>query len=145
MSPVKQNQLYLMHVRSEVKTQLSLRVGTFRQTITDYRGRAEYLVRCAIAVWPEPVRILRWKVVFRDVTDICYLWCTSTITTRSLCKFNSPESILYKSIASRYRPFSYPDGPITARYRFIKNASWETTNWWYFYLFFPGNRLWYFM
>ena len=30
-------------------------------------------------------------------------------------------SILYKSIAGRYRPVSYPDGPITARYRFIKN------------------------
>ena len=33
-------------------------------------------------------------------------------------------SILYKSIAGRYRPASYPDGPITARYRFIKNAFW---------------------
>ena len=33
-------------------------------------------------------------------------------------------SILYKSIASRYLPVSYPDGPITARYRFIKNAYW---------------------
>ena len=36
----------------------------------------------------------------------------------------SPVSILYKSIAGCYRPVSYPDGPITARYRFIKNASW---------------------
>ena len=35
-----------------------------------------------------------------------------------------PVSILYKSIAGRYRPVSYPDGPITARYRFVKNASW---------------------
>ena len=35
-----------------------------------------------------------------------------------------PASILYKSIAVRYRPVSYPDGPITDRYRFIKNASW---------------------
>ena len=35
-----------------------------------------------------------------------------------------PASILYKSIADRYRPVSYPDGPITARYRFIKNAYW---------------------
>ena len=35
-----------------------------------------------------------------------------------------PASILYKSIAGRYRPVSYPDGPIMARYRFIKNASW---------------------
>ena len=36
----------------------------------------------------------------------------------------SPGSILYKSIAGRYWPVSYPDGPITARYRFIKNAYW---------------------
>ena len=36
----------------------------------------------------------------------------------------SPGSILYKSIVGRDRPVSYPDGPITARYRFIKNASW---------------------
>ena len=39
----------------------------------------------------------------------------------------NPAGILYKSIAGRYRPVSYPDGPITARYRFIKNASWELT------------------
>ena len=39
-----------------------------------------------------------------------------------------PDSILYKSIAGRYRPVSYPDGPITARYRFIKNAYWGVTS-----------------
>ena len=38
--------------------------------------------------------------------------------------YNHPASILYKSIADRYRPVSYPDGPITARYTFIKNAYW---------------------
>ena len=38
--------------------------------------------------------------------------------------FTSPAGILYKSIAGRYRPVSYPDGPITARYKFIKNAYW---------------------
>ena len=36
----------------------------------------------------------------------------------------SPVSILYKSIAGRSRPVRVADGPITARYRFIKNASW---------------------
>ena len=36
-----------------------------------------------------------------------------------------PASIFYKSIAGRYRPVSYPDGPITARCRFIKNAYWD--------------------
>ena len=38
--------------------------------------------------------------------------------------FYFSASILYKSIAGPYRPVSYPDGPITARYRFIKNAYW---------------------
>ena len=31
----------------------------------------------------------------------------------------SPVSILHKSIAGRYRPVRVPDGPITARYRFM--------------------------
>ena len=35
-----------------------------------------------------------------------------------------PVSILYKSIAGSYRPVRVADGPITARYRFMKNASW---------------------
>ena len=43
----------------------------------------------------------------------------------------TPAGILYKSIVGRYRPVSYPDRPITARYRFIKNASWDPT---YFFL-----------
>ena len=33
-----------------------------------------------------------------------------------------PVSILYKSIAGRYRSVRVADGPITARYKFIKNA-----------------------
>ena len=38
----------------------------------------------------------------------------------------NPVSILYQSIAGRYRPVRVADGPITSRYRFIKNASWES-------------------
>ena len=45
-----------------------------------------------------------------------------------------PASILYKSTAGRYRPVSYPDGPITARYRFMKNAYWGFT-----YIFVSSN------
>ena len=37
----------------------------------------------------------------------------------------NPVSILYKSIAGRYRPVRLADGPITARYIFIKDASWK--------------------
>ena len=36
--------------------------------------------------------------------------------------FPYQASILYKSIAGRYRPVRVADGPIMARYRFIKNA-----------------------
>ena len=35
-----------------------------------------------------------------------------------------PASSFYKPIAGRYRPVSYPDGPIMARCRFMLNASW---------------------
>ena len=38
---------------------------------------------------------------------------------------SNPVSILYKATAGRYRPVRVADGPITARYIFIKNASWE--------------------
>ena len=34
------------------------------------------------------------------------------------------QKALHKSIAGRYRSIMVADGPITARYRFIKNASW---------------------
>ena len=37
----------------------------------------------------------------------------------------NPVSILHKSIAGRYRRVRIADGPITARCRFMKNASWE--------------------
>ena len=39
----------------------------------------------------------------------------------------NPAGILYKSIADCYRPVRVADGPITARYRLIKNASWVIT------------------
>ena len=42
---------------------------------------------------------------------------------------NIPVSILYKFTTGRYRPVRVADGPITARCRFIKNASWDYTTW----------------
>ena len=49
---------------------------------------------------------------------------------KSMHRINTviPVSILYKSIAGRYRPVRVADGPITARYRFIKNASRDIAN-----------------
>ena len=43
----------------------------------------------------------------------------------SLCITKYLAIILYKSKAGRYRPVRVADGPITARYRFIKNAGWN--------------------
>ena len=40
-----------------------------------------------------------------------------------------PASIFYKSISDRYRPVRVADGPITARYRFIKNAYSDLSGW----------------
>ena len=60
---------------------------------------------------------------FGSLSFCCVFWIMSGIVITLLEK--SPANIIYKSIAGRYRPVSYPDGPITARYRFIKNAYWE--------------------
>ena len=67
----------------------------------------------------------------RDREGIAVLWLNA-LTPLSrifhnfylICTYY-PASILYKSIAGRYRPVSYPDGPIPARYRFTKNAYWD--------------------
>ena len=56
-------------------------------------------------------KVIHVTLMFRDVilkdTRVC-----------------DPVSILYKSLAGRYRPVRVADGPITARYRFIKNNGW---------------------
>ena len=64
--------------------------------------------------------------------------CISTNTTYLffIKAHKIPASILYKSIAGRYRPVSYPDGPIKARYRFIKNAYWDDIFFFFFFFFF---------
>ena len=57
---------------------------------------------------------------FRRIIKGCFYTCDECFSY-----FTSyPVSILYKSIAGRYRPVRVADGPMTARYRFIKNASW---------------------
>ena len=49
-----------------------------------------------------------------------------TLSALGPCVMKSiPVSILYKSIAGRCRPVRVADGPITARYRFVKIASWD--------------------
>ena len=63
----------------------------------------------------------RVLVSFRFVVVTCVLSVHHSLFTFLLGVIGRlPVSILYKSIAGRYRPVSYPDGPITARYRFIQ-------------------------
>ena len=54
---------------------------------------------------------------------ICHIQINSNVR-KWVNVMRYPVSILYKSIAGRYRPVRVADGPITARCRFIKNASW---------------------
>ena len=62
-------------------------------------------------------------------TTTCKMTFTVAFTNFVSIVYSSlyPVSILYKSIAGRYRPVRVADGPITARYRFIKNAYWVQT------------------
>ena len=54
----------------------------------------------------------------------CKLHCKNEcVFCNAAC--HNPVSILHKSKAGRYRPVRVADGPITARCRFMKNASWE--------------------
>ena len=55
-----------------------------------------------------------------DMYDSRFIYCPTVSLVKAI-----PAGILYKSIAGRYRPVSVADGPITARYRFIKNAYWD--------------------
>ena len=53
-----------------------------------------------------------------------FVWALWLFAASCVSCFVLPASILYKSIAGRYRPVSVADGPITARYRFIKHTYW---------------------
>ena len=60
----------------------------------------------------------------RRLISICSVCLNNRKLRVKLIGLN-PVSILHKSTAGRYRPVRVADGPITARCRFMKNASWE--------------------
>ena len=78
--------------------------------------------------------LCKWATTWENVpSDMCTqrrlksactyaVWSVFTVRMKKICILL--VSILYKSIAGRYRPVRVADGPITARYRYIKNASW---------------------
>ena len=78
---------------------------------------------------PAPVseRLGHLRLKTQNIVGILYIMIPKIVFPRNVSYWSSlpsPASILYKSIAGRYRPVSYPDAPITARYRFIKYAYW---------------------
>ena len=80
---------------------------------------------CDHSVWEKGSGLLCFSLLFVGYVlsvMVCLLFLLVSLVGYS------PVSILYKSIAGRYRPVRVPDGPITARYRFIKNASWDFCN-----------------
>ena len=86
-----------------------------------------------VAAW----RHFASSAIFSDVAAYILpsIYCLGPMLKYTLGKYKIqfvntlyPGGILYKSIAGRYRPVIYPDGPITARYRFVKNASWVDIN-----------------
>ena len=91
---------------------LSLRIRMGNMVILERRGDNEriILIDCI------RTSTYAWLVCGNFVFSVSLRYIIS-LSTR-------PASILYKSTAGRYRPVSYPDGPITARCRFIKNACW---------------------
>ena len=66
-----------------------------------------------------------YYVQFLEILYYVYIYIFPRLTNRLIylkLKFSSsnifPASILPKSTSGRHRPVSYPDGPMTARYRF---------------------------
>ena len=81
----------------------------------------------------------------KDQINLCRFPLTESldIVESQILRSVYPVNSLYKSIAGRYRPVRVADGPITARYRFIKNVSWVRQKLiccifvlYFFYLFF---------
>ena len=63
---------------------------------------------------------MRVPIVDQISLRIHVVWSECPLST-----WSNPVSILYRSIAGRYRSVRVTDGLITVRYSFIKNASWE--------------------
>ena len=107
-----------------------------RSLISDFVVRMKTLCildyRKCRRFWLETVRMrkLIWNLAGPTYPKVCFLTlqlqkcCVQSLGYQVLSREMCPVSILFKSIAGRYRPVRVADGPITAPYRFIKNASW---------------------
>ena len=57
---------------------------------------------------------IKWGLLGRSLHELVKVVKCDTLCVQRNC----PASILRKSTSGRHRPVSYPDGPMTARYRF---------------------------
>ena len=113
-----------------IKEKLLNRVYTYRMYITIvYLDRFQIgtaqakkclraCAKCADSHHPahaqSPIRAITSSLIHSAVFNV-------SVCEQRRCRSEAvlPASILHKSIAGRYRPVCYPDGPITARYRFM--------------------------
>ena len=121
---------YKMHVRP-AKTQISQRIrAVWSETSQDtlwvakvskclQAGREDYTSLGVCSDWFQ-FTLGAHAVVGNTVSRLS---CVSRERRSAVLPGEFPVSILHKSIAGRYRPVRVADGPITARCRFIKNAS----------------------
>ena len=65
-------------------------------------------------------------IITRNIWRL-YLHTIPVLKSKRILSTTYPVSILYKSIAGRYRRVRVADAPITARYRFIKNRDGPMT------------------
>ena len=77
-------------------------------------------------VWFIPILVDSYAFIFK-CTTVCRV--SNYVESQTI-----PASILRKSTSGRHRPVSYPDGPMTARYRFTQNADWDDGAYLYFSL-----------
>ena len=83
------------------------------------------LKKWALSSLPYPDTVPTWlKDCWSDVKPKSSKLQSVSSHLLDTCLVDLPENILYKSIAGHYRPVRVADGPITACYRFIKNANW---------------------
>ena len=131
----------LIKVGYLIQTSFSLPYTFLKQIhFTIYKGGLENIRACRAPVCPHAAinafHTLAKTTLYRLLSmRSVYTWNFEHLnklgvraTMGSKLAEHSPVSIPYKSIAGRYRPVRVADGPITARYGFIKNANWEICN-----------------
>ena len=95
-----------------------------------YSSKSTLILMCTLNIWlsltslnyPHLPNYFALWLTLSDSNYSCLEQFSMDPKTFEPLKFDCitfPATILHKSIADRYRPVSYPDGPITTRYKFM--------------------------